>query len=185
MKPVFIPFQEPLVTGTLLQRYKRFLADMELSDGSVVTVHCPNTGSMKSLLVPGSPTILWDSRKAERKYRLGWKAVRIEGCWVGVDTHLANRIAEAAIRAGVIEAFGVPDEILREQPMGNDSRVDLVLQGMEGRCWVEVKNVTLVERGMGRFPDAKSGRGLKHLKALHSMVRAGDRANAVQGNDRR
>lgn len=175
-KRPFIPFPTPLVRATFIRRYKRFLADMELEDGQVVSAHCPNPGSMKSLLVPGSETLLWDHPGPTRKYRYGWKAILLRDCWVGVDTHLTNRIAEVALQEGVVKALGRPGNLLRERPMGTDSRVDLLLEGEGGRCWVEVKNVTLTEGLTARFPDAVTGRGLKHLKTLRSMVRAGDRA---------
>ena len=152
---------------------------MEMPDGTRVVAHCPNTGSMKACLHPGRRALLWDSRNPTRKLRYTWKAIEAPSAWVGIDTLLPNRLAEAAIRAGRIPALAGFDKILREQRMGEHTRVDLVLEGSSGRCYVEVKNVTLVEDGIARFPDAVTARGLKHLDGLAARVAEGERAAMV------
>ncbi|MHB8765620.1 MAG: DNA/RNA nuclease SfsA [Deferrisomatales bacterium] len=173
-----MPFPEPRVAATFLGRRQRFLADMELADGERTLAHCPNTGSMRGCLFPGHPALLWDSRNPARKLRYTWKAVDAGGFWVGVDTGVPNRLAEAAIAGGLIPGLRGFDRIGRERPLGTSSRVDLLLEG-PGRCYVEVKNVTLVEGGAARFPDAVTARGLKHLEELAARVAAGDRAAMV------
>lgn len=173
---VFLPFPEPRLFATFLARRQRFLADMELDDGRRVVAHCPNTGSMKGCLFPGHRALLWDSRNPARRYPLSWKAIRGAACWIGVDTGVPNRLAEAAIVGGAVPPLAGYDAVARERRMGERSRVDLVLERPGDRCFVEVKNVTLVEGGAARFPDAVTARGLKHLEELADQVRAGHRA---------
>jgi len=175
---VFLPFPEPLRTATFLGRRQRFLADMLLEDGRTTVAHCPNTGSMRGCLYPGHRAVLWDSRNPARKLQYTWKAIEGPTAWIGIDTGVPNRLVEAAIRGGIIPPLSGFPQILREKPMGERSRVDLLLEGA-GRCYVEVKNVTLVEDGAARFPDAVTARGLKHLEELAAQVRAGHRAAMV------
>lgn len=175
---MFLPFPEPLRFATFLGRRQRFLADMLLEDGTPTVAHCPNTGSMRGCLYPGRRALLWDSRNPARKLRYTWKAVDGDGTWIGVDTAVPNRLAEAFIRAGRVPALADFPEVSRERPLGAHSRVDLLLSG-RGLCYVEVKNVTLVEGGAARFPDAVTARGLRHLEELAAAVRAGHRAAMV------
>lgn len=176
---VFLPFPEPRVYATFLGRRQRFFADVRLDDGTELAAHCPNTGSMKGCLYPGHRALLWDSQNFQRRLRYTWKAVEAEGFWVGVDTAVPNRLVEEAVRAGAVAGLAGFPSIRRERPLGERSRVDLLLEGPQGRCWVEVKNVTLVEGGAARFPDAVTDRGLKHLQELSARVAAGDRAAMV------
>ncbi|MBI5442017.1 MAG: DNA/RNA nuclease SfsA [Deltaproteobacteria bacterium] len=165
--------------GTFVARRQRFLADVLLPDGTPAVAHCPNTGSMKGCLFPGHPVLLWDSRNPLRKCRYTWKAVDAGGFWVGVDTGLPNRFVEAAVRAGAVPGLRGFPTVRPEQRCGARSRIDLLLEGPGGRCFVEVKNVTLVEGGAARFPDAVTARGLRHLTELTAAVAAGDRAAMV------
>ncbi len=184
MQPVHIPFGEPRRLGRFVRRYKRFLADVRLEGGRVVTAHTANTGSMKGLLVPGARALLWDSANPRRKLRFSWVAVEVEGTWAGIDTGLPNRLAEAALLAGQVRGFELPLVVERERPMGRSSRVDLVVR-QEGLpdAFVEVKNVTLVESRGGetfaRFPDAVTARGLRHLEELEARVAEGYRAAMI------
>ncbi len=151
---------------------------MRLENGDIVVAHCPNTGSMRASLQENAPAVLSFSNDPKRKTRYSWKAIRISRTWVGIDTMLPNRLVEAAIRAGEIPALQGYEEIVREPVLSAHSRADLLLQGA-GRCYVEVKNVTLVENGVARFPDAVTLRGQKHLMELLDKVRHGDRAAMV------
>jgi sugar fermentation stimulation protein A len=166
----------PLIPGRLIKRYKRFLADIELADGSLVTAHCPNSGSMLGCNLPGSPVMLSVSPNPNRKLAHTWELVQVDGYWVGLNTMLPNRLAEEAILDGTIaELQGYP-RLRREVPYGSErSRIDILLEGDQGRCFVEVKNVTLVEHGRALFPDAVTERGQKHLRELMEVVRNGDR----------
>ena len=166
----------PLIPGKLIKRYKRFLADIELSDGSVVTAHCPNSGSMLGCNLPGSPVLLSTSPNQNRKLPHTWDLLQVGSYWVGLNTMLPNRLAEEAILNGIISELQGYEQLRREVPYGSErSRIDLLLEGEKGRCYVEVKNVTLVQEGMALFPDAVTTRGQKHLRELMEVVRNGDR----------
>lgn len=165
----------PLIAGTLIRRYKRFLADVTLEDGSVVTAHCPNSGSMKGCAVPGSRVFLSRSANPGRTYPHTWELVESDGFWAGINTGLPNRLAAEAIGDGTIGELQGYTAIRPEVPYGEHSRIDLLLEGESGRCYVEVKNVTLVEESRALFPDAVTVRGQKHLNELMRVVREGDR----------
>ncbi len=167
---------EPLFHGTLIRRYQRFLADVELDDGSLVTAHTPNTGSMSGCARPGSRVLLSKSGNPGRKYPHSWELVHTDGLWVGINTLLPNHLVrEGIVNGTVAELAGYP-EIRSEVAYGTGSRIDLFLSGERGNCYVEVKNVTLVENGRALFPDAVTARGQKHLRELMEVVRLGHRA---------
>lgn len=170
---------EYLIKGTLVKRYKRFLADVVLDNGEEVTAHCPNTGSMKNCADPGSKVWLLDSGNPKRKYPLGWELVEVEGQHLAcINTIRANKLVREAIEIGVVEALQGYETIRQEVKYGENSRIDLLLESAEkGKVWVEVKNVTLLEDdSWGSFPDSVTTRGAKHLRELISMVEQGDRA---------
>lgn len=168
----------PLIEGTLIRRYQRFLADVALPDGTTVTAHTPNTGSMLGLSRPGSRVWLHDTGNDSRKYPLSWELVEAEsGIVVGINTGRANRLVREAIEDGTVAELGGYESIRSEVRYGREnSRVDLVLEGPAGRCYVEVKNVTLVESAVALFPDAVTTRGARHLRELADAVRSGHRA---------
>ena len=165
----------PLVEGRLIRRYQRFLADIELADGAVVTAHCPNSGSMKGCMTPGSRVYLSHSGNKGRKLAFTWELVETDGCWAGINTALPNRLVREAIEEGTVAELQGYGTIRPEVPYGEHSRIDLLLEGAQGRCFVEVKNVTLVEGGRALFPDAVTARGQKHLRELMRVVGEGDR----------
>ncbi len=162
--------QHPLTPGRLLRRYKRFLADVELSDGTVVTAHCPNSGSMLGCAAPGSPVLLSRSGNPSRKLPYTWELVHAGACWVGINTGLPNRLVREGIEQGIVTELQGYGRIRQEVCYGAErSRIDLLLEE-PGLCYVEVKNFTLVEDGVARFPDAVTTRGQKHLRELMAMV---------------
>ncbi|QXE92215.1 DNA/RNA nuclease SfsA [Geomonas subterranea] len=167
---------QPLYQGTLIRRYQRFLADVELDDGTVVTAHTPNTGSMMGCALPGNRVLLSVSANPGRKYPHSWELVQADGVWVGINTMLPNLLAREAILDGTISELSGYDTIRMEVPYGTGSRIDLLLSGERGLCYVETKNVTLVRERCALFPDAVSARGQKHLRELMEMVRQGHRA---------
>ncbi len=176
----FIAFPQPIIEAKFIRRYKRFLADFELFDGSIVTAHCTNTGSMRGCLEPGALSLLWDRGQSMRATRYSWKAIRIGRTFVGIDTQLPNRLVAEAVSGGEIAPLAGYATIRREVRMGADSRVDLLLQSVGlPDCFVEVKNVTLLEGGVARFPDAVTARGRKHLEELSRVVASGGRAAIV------
>lgn len=170
-------FPEPLLTGTLLRRYQRFLADVRLDSGEVVTAHCTNTGSLRTCSKPGWQVALSRAHNPNRKLAYTWELVHNGSIWIGINTHLANHLAEEAIRAGWIPELAGWPQLERERRYGENSRIDLLLRRGDRLCYVEVKNVTLLgDDGCVCFPDAVTERGRKHLGELGRMVAAGHRA---------
>jgi len=171
-----VRINQPILEGRLLRRYKRFLADVELENGQVVTVHCPNTGRLLGCQEPGSRVLLRDSENPARKLRWTWQAIRVGRIWVSVDTSLPNHVVREAVEAGSIAALSGYDSVRSEVPYGAGSRADLLLQRGDERVWVEVKSTTLRRGDTGLFPDAVTARGTKHLRELARAVQQGDRA---------
>lgn len=171
-------FATSLIEGVLIKRYKRFLADVRLSNGMVVTAHTPNTGSMRGCAEPGSRVWLRDSCNPKRTYPLSWELVETpSGALAGINTGLSNRLVQEAIERGSINELRGFNDIRAEVRYGDEnSRIDLLLEnGPVSRCYVEVKNVTMVDSGVALFPDAVSKRGTRHLRELIGMVAAGHR----------
>ena len=184
-------FDPPLLPGRLIRRYKRFLSDVRLPSGEVVVAHCPNPGSMLSLVAPDAPVWLSETTNPTRKLRYTWELVEIGGSVVGINTGRPNRLVEAAIVAGAVPELAGYPILRREVAYGQASRVDLVLEGPDRPpCYVEIKSVTM-RRGVeanspAEFPDAVTARGSRHLAELAVVARRGDRAVAfylVQRSD--
>ncbi len=175
-------FPDPLVRGTLIQRYKRFLSDIEMEDGETVTAHVANPGSMIGLAEPGSEVWLSPNRNPKAKLDWRWELVTVGGHLVGVNTSHPNKLVEEAIaRDGIAELTGY-DTLRREVKYGQNSRIDILLEdAAKPDCYVEIKNVNLKRAQPGRetaaeFPDAVTKRGAKHLIELSDMVADGHRA---------
>jgi len=174
-------FPDPLLRGTLVKRYKRFLADVVLATGEAVTAHCANSGSMLSVNAPGSEVWLSPARNPERKLRYTWEMIRVGNGLVGINTQHPNPLAAEAVAAGAIPELAGYGQVRREVKYGRNSRIDLLLEA-DGRppCYVEVKNVTmrrdLSADGPAEFPDAVTARGAKHLDELAAMAANGCRA---------
>ncbi len=188
-------FPQPLSRGTLTARYKRFFADVVLDDGREITAHCPNPGAMLGLNTPGLPA--WVSRSDDPKRKLAYtlELVEADGGLVGINTMHPNRLVAEALAADHFPEFTGYTSHRREVRYGANSRVDFLLEApgrapcwleikndqsyftRSGRCWVEVKGVTLRRsKGLAEWPDCVSSRAVRHLRELESMVAAGDRA---------
>lgn len=169
-----------LTTAILIKRYKRFLADVTLEDGTEITVHCPNTGAMTGCAEAGSRLWLSRSDNPKRKYPHSWELVQtLSEDMVCIHSAKANALVKEGIENGVIPELKGYQRILTEVKYGEEnSRIDLLLRAVGRRdCFVEVKSVTLLSTsGLGLFPDAVSERGRKHLRELMAMVDQGQRA---------
>jgi sugar fermentation stimulation protein A len=167
-------FATPLMRGTLIMRYKRFLADVTLDTGETITAACPNTGTMLGLTTPGLKVWLSRSESLSRKYPHTLEIIeRGDVGLIGINTNHPNRLVE--------EALSGYTSIRREVKYGENSRIDLLLEA-DGKppCYVEVKNVTLYRQpGLAEFPDCRTERGEKHLREMTEMVRQGCRAVMV------
>ena len=166
-----------LVVGTLVTRYKRFLADVYLEDGTLVTAHTTNTGSMKTCWEPGDRVLLERAANPKRKLGFTWLAVERPGGWVGVETGMPNRVVAEAARRNVLPGLPGLRNVRTEVRYGaENSRIDVLAADAEGReVYIEVKNTTLKEGDWALFPDAVTLRGAKHLRELEAMVAAGHR----------
>jgi sugar fermentation stimulation protein A len=165
-----------LVEGTLIKRYKRFMADVKLRNHHVVTAHCPNSGSMKACSEPGRKVYLSRHNKPSRRLKYTWEMIDMGTSLVGVNTMVPNRLTEAAVIAGDVPELSGYEEVRTEVKYGQNSRIDILLEKGKNRCFVEVKNCTLVVKGLACFPDAVTSRGLKHLIELQNQVKQGDRS---------
>jgi sugar fermentation stimulation protein A len=173
-------FPSRLIRGTLVQRYQRFLADVRLPSGEIVTAHCTNTGSMIGCCKePGSVVYISRSDKKGRRLLYTWEIVEVGRTWVGINTMHPNRLVAEAITSGAIAELQGYDNVRREVVTRQGTRLDLCLEGSSGFCFVEVKNVTLAVDGAAAFPDAVSERGTKHLKELMWLRREGHRGAVV------
>lgn len=165
--------------ATLIQRYKRFLADITLPDGSETTIHCANTGAMKGCAEPNDTTWYSTSENPKRKYPFSWEVTQTKNNdFICVNTLRANQLVEEALRAGKISELSGFESLQREVKYGaENSRIDfLTTYSNKPDTYIEVKSVTLLESGHGYFPDAVTLRGQKHLRELMDMVEQGNRA---------
>jgi len=178
-------FDKPLVTGRLIQRYKRFLCDVAVDGGETITATCPNTGSMKGLTTPGARVWLSQSDSPTRKYRHTWEMIETDlgagPVIVGINTNHPNALVSEAIAAGKVAGLTGYAGLRREVKYGVNSRIDILLEdAAKPACYVEIKNVHLMrDAGLAEFPDSVTARGAKHLVELAAMVEEGNRAVMV------
>jgi sugar fermentation stimulation protein A len=165
-----------LISGTLVKRYKRFMADVKLASGEIVTAHCPNSGSMQECCEPGRPVYLSIHDNPRRKLKYTWEIIEMPTSLVGINTMIPNRLVFKSIASGIVKELKGYDSITREVKTKQKSRLDLLLTKEElDQCFVEIKNCTLVKDGCAFFPDAVTSRGLKHLVELQELVSSGFR----------
>ena len=172
-------FESKLIPGTLIKRYKRFLADVRLDSGELVTAHCANTGAMTGCAEPGYRVWLSYHPDPKRKLAYSWQLAQdFAGTWIGINTLRANQLVLEALHQGRIAPLRVYQTIRPEVRYGTqNSRIDLLLSAPGlADCYVEVKSVTLLEKSQGYFPDAVTERGRKHLQELIQVLQDGHRA---------
>ncbi|MFB2918956.1 DNA/RNA nuclease SfsA [Aerosakkonema funiforme] len=172
-----IYFYPTLYPGILLKRYKRFFADIELATGEVITAHCPNTGPMTGVCIPGSLVQVSLSQNPKRKLPYTWEMIQVsdnEPTWVGVNTGLPNQVVKLVLQKHLIPQLGNYSQIRGEVPYGLDksSRVDFLLTGtdLERPIYLEVKNTTWAKERLALFPDTETTRGQKHLRELMRLL---------------
>lgn len=170
-------FSTSLLEGRLVKRYKRFLADIELMDGSLITAHCPNSGAMVGICDPGSRVWVSKSSNPARKLGYSWHLIEADNTLVGMDTSLPNVLVEEAILHQKIPALLGYDTLRREVKYGTNSRIDILLESpTRPPCYVEVKIAHLKRESLALFPDCVTARGTKHLNELCHLVTQGIRA---------
>ena len=166
-------FNLPLTTATLVKRYKRFLVDVKLPDQQILTIHCPNTGSMRSCSTPGSLIAFSRSDNPARKYPHTLEMVKVEDTWIGVNTSRTNSLVAEALENDRIGEYLNIEQIEREVTVSKGSRLDLAISCGGLKTYIEVKNCSLVENGKALFPDAVTSRGTKHLHELMRLAAGG------------
>ncbi|KPJ99731.1 MAG: transcriptional regulator [Desulfobacterales bacterium SG8_35] len=166
-------FEQRLQSGILIRRYKRFLADIELADGSLLTVHCPNSGSMMGCSKPGSPVLFSRSDNPGRKYPHTLEMIQAGDTLVGVNTSLTNKLVRESLENGVVTDFGRLESIMQEVKTSDNTRLDFLLQQDGQSIFMEVKNCSLAENRVAMFPDAVTVRGTKHLHELAALKNQG------------
>ena len=172
----FFPALQP---ARLIKRYKRFLADVITPQGETLTIHCANTGAMTGCATPGDTVWYSTSDSLTRKYPHSWELTQTQqGHWICVNTLRANQLVREAIQADIVASLTGYSSIQAEVKYGAErSRIDFLLQADNRRnCYIEVKSVTLLDKGKGYFPDAVTVRGQKHLRELAKIAENGERA---------
>jgi len=173
MYNLVMEFTKSLIKGKLIKRYKRFFADVKLDDG-IVTAHCPNTGSMKGLLEEGNDVFILPNNDPKRKRKYGLEIIKTRKNLVGVNTHLANRIAQHALENNLIKELKNNDLIKPEVFYNKETRFDFLIEKNKQKSFIEVKNVTLFRnKNTAEFPDAITTRGSKHLITLIDAIKKG------------
>lgn len=174
-RPIVMFFSPSLLRGTLIKRYKRFLADVKLEDGSIVTAHCPNTGAMTGCAEPGYTVYLSESDNPKRKLKYTWElAQTFDGDFIGINTHNANKLVAEALNNKVLSAFSDINHWKAEvTPPGGNSRFDFACGQGDTLEYIEVKSVTLARGNQGFFPDAVTARGAKHCLELAELSQQG------------
>lgn len=173
------------LSGTLVKRYKRFFADVELVNGSIVTAHCPNTGPMTGICDPSSPVLISHSDDPKRKLKYTWEAVQMRDAtrtWVGANTNLPNKVIKGMLERQMITAIDGYDTVTSEVKYGVEgkSRIDFLLTGGDRKIYVEVKNTTWAQGDLALFPDTVTTRGQKHLRELTTIAQEqGDQCRCV------
>ncbi len=166
-------FENKLIPGIFIKRYKRFFTDIRVKN-KIITAHCPNTGSMLGLLNKGNKTWITKSNNLNRKLKYTLQIIEDKKNKIGINTHLTNKIVYEALENNIIKEIGKKITIKPEQKFGLDTRFDFLITEKNKKSFLEVKNVTLSrKKGLAEFPDAKTSRGIKHLNSLIKAIELG------------
>ncbi|MFL2888297.1 MAG: DNA/RNA nuclease SfsA [Pelagibacterales bacterium MED-G40] len=166
-------FENELIPGVLIKRYKRFFVDIKVKN-KIITAHCPNSGSMMGLLKKGNKVWFTESNNKKRKLKYTVQIIEVDGKKVGVNTHLTNKIVLEALKKNYIKELPRSLKIYPEQKFGDKTRFDFLINEENCKSYLEVKNVTLVRsKNIAEFPDAITERGKKHLKELTKAIQLG------------
>jgi sugar fermentation stimulation protein A len=172
----FALFLPNLLPGILIKRYKRFLADIRLDTGDMVTAHCPNSGSMTACCEPGRRVYVSAHNQPPRKLKYTWEIIDMPTSLVGINTLIPNRLVYQSLKAGLIPGFTDYDAVTQEVKVGDHSRLDIMMtRSHDETCYMEIKNCSLVQDGIAYFPDAVTERGRKHLILLQELADDGRR----------
>lgn len=169
-------FPSPLIKGTLVKKYRRFIVDVRLEDGSKVTAHCPTMGVMNGVSEPGRPVMLSDSGLDTRRNRLTWELINIDGTWVGVNSAVPARVLIESIEEKRIPSLNGFGEIQADVTYGHGNKIDVMLLGMEHNCFIDTFPVSWVENDTALFPDTPSSRMTKSVQQLEGIAEQGHRA---------
>lgn len=179
-------FSSPLIRGTLVKKYRRFIVDVRLEDGTIVTAHCPTMGMMQGISEPGRQVMLSDSGLDTRRNRLTWELVDVNGTWVGVNSSLPAKVLVESIEEKRIPSLKGFTEVQVGATYGHGNKIDVMLLGMEHNCFINTFHVSWVENGVALFPDIPSPRMVKSIEQLTEIAPEGHRAVAfflVQRSD--
>jgi sugar fermentation stimulation protein A len=179
-------FPSPLIKGTLVKKYRRFIVDVRLEDGSIVTAHCPTMGLMNGVSEPNSIVMLSDSGLETRRNKLTWELIEIGGTWIGVNSSVPLKVLIESIEEKRIPSLNNFGEAHIDATYGRGNKIDMMLQGMEHNCFINTFHVSWVENGVALFPDVPSPRMTKSVEQLSEIARQGHRAVAfflVQRSD--
>jgi sugar fermentation stimulation protein A len=171
-----VRFSAPLIPARFLERYKRFLARVELADGRQVWVHVPNSGALTGCAPVGGDLLLTEDRRPGRKTDYTWRFTRVDGGWACIDTLVPNRVVAEALAGGGLPGLPPPRSVRAEVTVPQGSRLDFVQDSEAGLLFLEVKSITWVEDGVALFPDGVTARGRRHLEHLAALVRQGHQA---------
>ena len=166
-------FENKLISGEFIKRYKRFFVDVKIS-GKIVVAHCPNTGSMLGMLKTGNKVWLTKTNNPNRKLKYTLQIIEVDGCKVGVNTHLTNKIVLEALEENAFGELSKDIKIKSEVKFGENTRFDFLITKTNYKAFIEVKNVTLSRKsGIAEFPDAVTSRGAKHINELIQASKQG------------
>jgi sugar fermentation stimulation protein A len=172
-------FSTKLIGGKLVKRYHRFLVDVQLDDGSIVTAHCPNSGTMVGCMEVGRPVLLSENTKAHRRNKYTWEMIQVDGTWIGVNVNVPRKVLIEALTARAIPSLANYTDLTVDAQFGHHNKADIMLHGTEQNVFLNVYHIGWAERGTAKFPERPNVRARKGIKELTEIARQGHRAVGV------